>query len=196
MSGEDKNKIRFYIAIAGVIVGIGILLTIRNRRRVVKFSESLVGQSEIAGNIGFTNEEFGKLMKEVGWETGDPWCVYFAKLVWYNMAPDWLKAKILKRVSGSSLQTWENLKNDASFKVSTIPQAGDMAIWRKYDNGVATWEGHAGIVKSLGFGNFTTIEGNTNEFGGTEGYIVAEKTRPIDYTTKDGLRLIGFIRFA
>lgn len=196
MSGGEKNNIRLYIAISGIIFGVGILLAIRNRKRVVRFSESLVGQSEIAGNAGFTNEEFEKLMKEVGWESGDPWCVYFAKLSWYNMAPSWLKEKILLKVSGSSLQTWENLKNDSSFKVSTIPQPGDMAIWRRYVNGSPTWTGHAGIVKNLGFGNFTTIEGNTNEFGGSEGYIVAEKTRPIDFTTKNGLRLVGFIRFA
>lgn len=193
---ENRNNTRLLIAVAAFFAGIGIILAIRNRRKVVRFSEMLVGQTEIAGNAGFSNEEFQKLMNEVGWHPGDPWCVYFAKLVWYNMAPSWLKEKILKRVSGSSLQTWENLKDDPSFKVSSIPQAGDMAIWRMYDNGSPTWNGHAGIVKRLGFGNFTTIEGNTNEASGNEGYIVAEKTRPIDYTTKNGLRLIGFIRFA
>lgn len=179
-----------------MIVGIGLIFAIRNRRKVVKFSESLVGQTEIAGNAGFTNAEFEKLMQEVGWQPGDAWCVYFAKLSWYKNAPEFLKAKILSKVSGSSLQTWENLKDDPSFIVSSIPKAGDMVIWRKYDNGTPTWNGHAGIVKSLGFGNFATIEGNTSSLGSNEGYIVAEKTRPIDYTTKDGLRLLGFIRFA
>jgi hypothetical protein len=195
MSGS-KDKIRTYVGIAAILVGIGIIFAIRNRRRVVRFSESLVGQQEIPGNLGFTNSEFQKLMEEVGWNAGDAWCVYFAKLVWYNMAPEWLKKKILTKVSGSSLQTWENLKNDPNFKISTIPQPGDMAIWRRYENGIPTWTGHAGIVTSLGYGNFTTTEGNTNELGGTEGYIVAEKTRAIDYTTRNGLRLIGFVRFA
>ncbi len=196
MSGEGKHNIRIWVGVAAVFIGIGIILTIRNRRKIVRFSEVLVGQTEVAGNAGFTNEEFQNLMKEVGWDAGDPWCVYFAKLVWYNMAPDWLKKKILAKVSGSSLQTWENLKNDPNFKISTIPQPGDMAIWRYYQNGSATWNGHAGIVKSLGYGNFTTIEGNTNDAGGNEGYIVAEKTRPLDFSTKNGLRLVGFIRFA
>lgn len=157
---ESKNKTYLYLGIAGVFIGIGLIFAIRNRRKVVKFSESLIGQTEVAGNMGFTNAEFQKLMEEVGWEPGDAWCVYFAKLTWYNMAPEFLKTKILNKVSGSSLQTWENLKDDPSFIVSTIPKAGDMAIWRKYDNGTATWNGHAGIVKRLGFGNFTTIEGN------------------------------------
>jgi hypothetical protein len=196
MSGENKDKVSIYISVAAVLVGLGIIFSIRNRRRVVRFSEALVGQTEISGNMGFTNEELQRLMKEVGWNAGDPWCVYFAKLVWYNMAPEWLKDKILRKVSGSSIQTWENLKNDPNFITSAIPQPGDMAIWRRYDNGVATNTGHAGIVKSLGYGNFTTVEGNTNELGGSEGYIVAEKTRAIDYSTKNGLRLVGFIRFA
>jgi hypothetical protein len=135
-------------------------------------------------------------MEEVGWEPGDAWCVYFAKLSWYNMAPDFLKKKILKKVSGSSWQTWENLKDDPSFEVKSVPKAGDMAIWRMYSNGSPTWNGHAGIVKKLGYGNFTTIEGNTSSSGTNEGYIVAEKTRNIDYTVKNGLRLVGFIRFA
>jgi hypothetical protein len=71
-----------------------------------------------------------------------------------------------------------------------------MVIWRLYRDGEPTWDGHAGVVKSVGYGNFTTIEGNTNSLGGTEGFEVAEKTRTIDYTVKNGLRLIGFIRFA
>jgi hypothetical protein len=194
--GTGKNKTYLYLGISGILIGIGLLFAIRNRRKVVKFSESLVGQTEIAGNLGFNNAEFQKMMEEVGWEPGDAWCVYFAKVIWYNMAPAFLKEKILKKVSGSSWQTYTNLRQDPSFVIKDIPKPGDMAIWMMYSNGRPTGNGHAGIVKMLGFGNFTTIEGNTNNEGGTEGYIVAEKTRPIDYTTKNGLRLLGFIRFA
>lgn len=191
-----KDRTYFWLGVSGVLIGIGLLFAIRNRRKVVKFSESLVGQTEIAGNVGFTNQKFQQLMEEVGWEPGDAWCVYFAKLAWYNMAPAYLKPKILTKVSGSSWQTWENLRNDSSFTVSAIPRAGDMAIWRMYKDGQPTWNGHAGIVKHLGYGNFTTIEGNTSSTGTNEGYTVAEKTRNIDYTTKNGLRLVGFVRFA
>lgn len=197
MNSENKNKVYLYFGIAGVILGIGIIFSLRNRKKIVQFSEALIGQTETSGNMGFTNSEFEKLMEQVGWQPGDAWCVYFAKLSWYQSAPEFLRPKILKRVSGSSLQTWENLQNDPSFIISSIPKPGDMAIWRQIDNGTPTWNGHAGIVKKLGFGNFTTIEGNTTSNGiGNEGYIVAEKTRPLDYVTKNGLRLLGFIRFA
>jgi LPXTG-motif cell wall-anchored protein len=196
MSGESKNKVYLLLGIAGVLVGLGVIFSIRNRRKIVRFSQSLVGQTEIAGNMGFTNEEFQRLMDEVGWQPGDAWCVYFVKLVWYNMAPGFLKKKILSKISGSTYQTWENIKDDKSFIVSSIPKEGDMAIWRTYKDGSPQWSGHAGIVKRLGFGNFTTIEGNTGDGYGNEGYVVAEKSRPIDYTTKNGLRLVGFVRFA
>ena len=191
-----RSNIYLWLGIAGLVFGIGIIFALRGRRRIVKFSESLVGQKELIANSGFNNKEFENLMREVGWKPGDAWCVYFVKLVWYNMSPEWLKEKILRKVSGSSLQTWENLKNDPNFIVSAIPKAGDMAIWRVYSGGNPTNNGHAGIVKSLGFGTFTTVEGNTSDAGSSEGYIVAEKERPIDYTVKNGLRLIGFIRFA
>lgn len=197
MTFESKNKTGLWVSIAAIFIAAGIIFTIRNRRRVVKFSEALLGQTEISGNAGFTNQQFQELMKEVGWKPGDEWCVYFAKLVWYNSAPNWLKPKILKKVSGSSLQTWENLKDDPNFVISDIPKEGDMVIWQRYENGMPTNKGHAGIVKRLGYGNFTTIEGNTTDKGGgSEGYIVAQKTRSIDYTTRNGLRLVGFIRFA
>lgn len=194
--GTGKNNTYLYLGISGIIIGIGLLFAIRGKRRIVKFSENLVGQTEIAGNAGFTNQQFQQLMEEVGWKPGDAWCVYFAKLSWYNMAPAFLRPKILEKVSGSSHQTWENLKKDPSFEISTVPKPGDMAIWKLYRNGEPQSSGHAGIVTRLGYGNFTTIEGNTNPQGGNEGYIVAEKTRPIDYQNKNGLRLLGFIRFA
>ena len=196
MEAGRSDKTTFWLALSGILIGLGIIFSIRNRRRVVKFSETLVGQTEIPGNAGFTNQQFEQLMKEVGWKIGDAWCVYFAKLVWFNMAPGFLKEKILKKVSGSSIQTWENLRNDKSFEISSIPKIGDMAIWVYYRNGQPTSNGHAGIVKRIGYGSFTTVEGNTTDTGGTEGYVVAEKTRPIDYTVRNGLRLAGFIRFA
>jgi hypothetical protein len=193
---SGKKKLFLYLGISGILIGIGLLFAIRGRKRIVKFSESLVGQTEIAGNAGFTNEEFQNLMEEVGWGPGDPWCVFFVKCVWYNMAPTFLKDKILSKVSGSSITTWNNLQNDPSFQIVDVPKPGDMVIWRYYQGGQPQDEGHAGIVKYLGIGDFGTVEGNTNESGSSEGYEVAEKTRTFNYDNNDGLRLVGFIRIA
>jgi hypothetical protein len=194
---NTRRKIFLLLGASGVLFGAGLLLAIRGRKRIVMFSESLVGQTEIAGNAGFTNAEFQALMEQVGWQRGDAWCVYFVKLVWYNMAPAFLKDKILNRVSGSSISTWDNLQGDPSFKIVDVPAPGDMAIWRDYSGGSPTANGHAGIVKRLGFGDFTTVEGNTTTDGiGNEGYIVAERTRSFSYNEDNGLRLMGFIRIA
>ncbi len=193
---SGKKRLFLYLGISGILVGLGLLFAVRGRRKIVKFSESLVGQTEIAGNAGFTNEEFQNLMREVGWQPGDAWCVFFVKCIWYNMAPDFLKDKIQRKVTGSTFTTWENLKNDPSFQVVDVPKPGDMVIWQDYSGGEPTSGGHAGIVKYLGIGNFTTVEGNTNTTGGSEGYEVAEKTRSFDYDKNNGLRLIGFLRIA
>jgi CHAP domain len=191
-----KKKMYLLLGIAGVLTGLGLLFAIRGRKKIVSFSESLVGQTEIAGNAGFTNEEFQSLMEQVGWQPGDAWCVFFCKCIWYNMAPAFLQAKILSKISGSSVQTWQSLQGDPSFIFPDVPKAGDMAIWRYYSGGEPQEDGHAGIVRYLGFDNFTTVEGNTNTDGSTDGYIVAEKTRTFAYDVNDGLRLIGFIRIA
>jgi hypothetical protein len=193
----DRKKTFLLLGLSGILIGIGLLFAIRGRKRIVKFSENLEGQTEIAGNAGFNNEEFQALMQEVGWQPGDAWCVFFVKCVWYNMAPSFLKDKILSRVTGSTISTWDNLQNDSSFKIVDVPGPGDMVIWREYLGGYPTSNGHAGIVKYLGYKNFTTVEGNTSgTSGGSEGYIVAEKTRTFDYNKDNGLRLIGFIRIA
>ncbi len=190
------KKIYLYLGISGILFGVGLLMAIRGRKKIVQFSESLEGQTEIPGNEGFNNAVMQSLMQQIGWQPGDAWCVFFVKMVWYNMAPAFLKPKILAKVTGSTISTWDNLSSDPSFKVVTVPMPGDMVIWRDYSGGYPTSNGHAGIVKMLGYGNFTTIEGNTNDQGGSEGYIVAEKTRSFTYNANDGMRLIGFLRIA
>ena len=197
MSLTSRNKVLIYLTLSIMLFGVGLAFASRNKRRMVKFAESLVGQQEISGNMGFNNKEFQKLMEEVGWGAGDSWCVYLVKLVWYNTAPSWLKAKILKKVSGSSWQTWVNLKDDDSFITSKTPEVGDIVIWKKYKGGVYVGSGHAGFVVGKNLDNtFDTIEGNTSDENNNEGYIVANKTRELDFTNNNGLRLIGFIRFA
>lgn len=189
-------KYKILITAGLLATAAGLILTIRQRARVKAFAQATIGQKEISGNLGFQSQEFERLMKEVGWHEGDQWCVYFAKLTWYNRSPDWLKPKIKKSISGSSQQTWENVSKDPAFVVSKIPKPGDMVIWQTYKNGVGEWSGHAGIVTKVGFNDFKTIEGNTNDAGSREGYTVAPKDRPFNFDVNNGLRLKGFIRFA
>lgn len=184
------------IGAAGLVLGLGIFFSLRGRRKMISLSKALVGQREIAGNLGFESKEFESLIKQVGWKVGDAWCVYFVKLVYYQKAPEFLKRKVLSVLTGSSQQTWKNILSDRAFVTSKVPRPGDIVIWQTYKNGEAQWSGHAGVVTRVKLGSFETVEGNTNTTGGSEGYIVAEKDRGYTWETNNGLRLKGFARFA
>ena len=184
------------VSSVGIIAGLIAFLSYNKRRKVIAVSKAFVGQQEKSGNSGFQNAEMERLMKEVGWHEGDAWCVYFAKLMWYMKAPEWLKPKIKTSISGSSQQTLKNVSNDPAFVVSKIPRIGDMVIWQTYKNGSGKSTGHAGIVQRVNVNDFKTIEGNTNSSGTNEGVEVAEKTRTYDFDKTNGLRLKGFVRFA
>ena len=191
------KKTWLLIGMSGVVIGLGIFFSLRGRRKMIAFSKALVGQREIAGNLGFQSDEFEQLMKEVGWKTGDAWCVYFAKLIFYQKAPEFLKRKVIDTFSGSSQTTWQRLTRDPAFITTKVPKPGDAVFWQTYTNGAGQWSGHAGIVTKVSLGGFETVEGNTNLVSGSnEGYIVAEKTRSYTWETNNGLRLKGFARFA
>lgn len=191
-----KPWAKILIGVAVAVTGAAVFFSLRGRARIKAFAKAMVGQKEVTGNMGFQSAEFENMMKEVGWKEGDQWCVFFAKLTWWQKAPAFLKPKIKSAISGSSQTTWENVSKDPAFVTSKIPKPGDMVIWQSYKNGVPQWTGHAGIVEKVGFNDFKTIEGNTNDAGGREGYIVAQKDRTFNFDTNNGLRLKGFIRFA
>jgi len=193
------NKRERYIVIACLLAGVIIgIVYFHTRYWIIRFARSLIGQQEISGNTGFRNKKLQELMVEVGWKTSQPWCVYFAKMVWYNMAGDKYRQAIQNTINGSSQQTWQNIVEDKSglFHISIYPKVGDMVIWQNYEGGKATWTGHAGIVLSVNPENFTSIEGNTNSEGGVEGYEVAERKREYAFQVNNGLRLKGFISLA
>ena len=192
MDKKEKNM----IAISVVLLIIGILLTaFKGRRRIIKFAGDLIGEKELLGNMGFENTTFEQLMKDVGWKKGDAWCVYFCKVIWYNMIADPYKDKAMKLISGNSQQTLKNFREDDSglFKVTNYPKIGDIAIWQSFKYGLGEWRGHAGIVVKVRPEYFETIEGNTNLAGGNAGYMVAQRTRNYDFHNDNGLKLKGFI---
>lgn len=192
MEKGEKNMITISI----ILIIIGVLLTaFKGRKRVIKFAGDFVGEEELLGNMGFYNKTFEELMKDVGWKRGDAWCVYFNKVIWYNMLAKPYRDKVLKLVSGNTQQTLKNFQNDDSglFKVTSYPRVGDIAIWQRFNNGIGEWRGHSGIVIRVRANYFESIEGNTNIAGGREGYIVAKKDRGYDFHTDNGLRLRAFL---
>lgn len=155
---------------------------------IVKVAKKYIGTTEKPNNSGFNNAEFEKRMRQVGFQTGQAWCCYFAELVCKEALLnefDFLD----KNFTSSATATFQNfnLLGDTTKKCSV----GSLAVWR-YGLG---WQGHIGIVsKILDANTFLCIEGNTNDKGGREGYIVAERERKIVAPfSEKGLNLIGFI---
>jgi hypothetical protein len=161
--------------------------------KIVQIAKSYIGKTEISGNKGFTDKKFEKRMKDTGWYSGLSWCAFFSELVWkeaYAESSELVK-KLDKLFSGSATTTYKNFDLAVDFKVSPKPVPGALAVWR-YGNG---WQGHIGVVTEvLNDGTFKCVEGNTNDVGGREGYIVAEKHRKLvkPYQAK-GLNLVGFV---
>ena len=115
--------------------------------RIALTANSLVGQTEVKGNLGFTDEQFQTMMEAVGWKRGEAWCAYFAELVWklVNVHTPKINKELDKLFSGSTVQTWKNFL-DSDWINSEEAVKGALVIWQKYKNGEPQWSGHAGIV--------------------------------------------------
>jgi len=163
--------------------------------KIAEVAAKYIGKTEKPGNSGFNDAEFEKKMITVGWLKGQAWCAYFCELVWkevYSAIKPGFIADLNKLFAAGALQTLNNFKA-AGYPVSKEPVPGALAI---YQHGKG-WQGHACIVEKVSANkkDFGTIEGNTNDAGGREGYIVARKTRYALFDTNyaSGLNLIGFI---
>lgn len=161
--------------------------------KVVQIAEKYIGQTEKPGNAGFNNAEFEAKMKAVGFEKGHAWCAYFAELVFKEAYPE--KAKELNKLfSASAVKTLENFRN-ADYLINELPREGSLVIWQLMKDGKPQWQGHAGICGKVTDGwIFESYEGNTNDSGGREGYIVAKRQRKTIKEVKDGLKIIGFVQ--
>lgn len=166
---------------------------------IVTIASSYVGIEEIPGNKGFKDAEFEAKMKACGFDPGDSWCVLFCELVWKEAykkfnAQDTIQI-IDKLFSDSALQTRNNFRENKKFVIDTIPEIGSIVIWQNISEGKVQWTGHAAIVKEIYPEHIMTIEGNTNDKGGREGYIVAIRSRKLnfDLQIQNGLKMKCFI---
>lgn len=165
--------------------------------QIAEIAESYIGQTEIPGNKGFTNQSFQKKMESVGFKMTHAWCMYFCELVWKEAygSKHSLFGTIDKLFSASALSTYYNFSGNQGWKVNRTPSKGAMMIF-KHGTDPRKWEGHGCIVidPETAFHKVTTVDGNTNDAGGREGYIVAKKVRQYGgMLTAKGLNLLGFI---
>lgn len=149
--------------------------------KIIKTALSFWGETELPENSGFVNKTFESYMRMMGWSKGQPWCMYFVKLV---IAESGFK---VDGISGSVVKTWQSLKG------TQIPSKGSMVFWQYYKDGKPLWTGHAGIVIRAYADKIVTIEGNTNDDGSRDGVEVSIHVRKLDFTNNNGLRLLGFV---
>jgi len=171
--------------------------------KIVKWAMLFDGIKEKGNNEGWEDvyfEEidstFQSLMESVGWRYTEPWCAYFAELIWKLAYLDHpLSIDINKLFSGSAVQTWKNFK-ESGFICSAVPVVGAVVIWRNYKKGVALQSGHAAIVVKVEENLLTikTVEGNVSATSEREGDEVAMRTKTVTFERKlNGLNLLGFI---
>jgi len=165
--------------------------------RAVEVALKYVGQKELSGNVFSDESDFGKKLHAVGQKDGDAWCSLFCELVFKEAYPEKFK-DLDKLFSASAVQTYKNFThkiNGKGYSENQLPEVGNLVIWQLQKEGVAQWQGHAGIVHSLKSSwEFTSIEGNTNDAGGREGVTVSIKERKVLKDVWNGLKVLGFIK--
>lgn len=157
---------------------------------IVTIAKSYIGQKEISGNKGFINKDFEKKMKDVGFYTGAPWCGFFAMLVWKEAGQS------LTLLSSASRLIIDRATKAGNWNSAPVP--GAVIVWASFKNGKRLTTGHIGIVTDVHNNgiDYSTVEGNTTDKGGREGIMVAIRHRHLTddkWTTKNGLRLMGFV---
>jgi hypothetical protein len=143
------------------------------------FADKWVGVKEIGFNKAFSNDVFQNMLRNVGWKSGEAWCMYFAKAIHYEVYKDKPKEQenIKKILSGSTQRSFVDAKNDktGTYTTTTTPKVGDIAIWQSQSD---KSKGHAGVVAKVNNnGTIETIEGNTSDKNVSEGDLVAKKIR-------------------
>lgn len=162
--------------------------------KIVETALKYIGQTEKPGNAGFNDADFEKKMVAVGFQKTHAWCSYAAELVFKEALPNQFK-ELDTLFSASAVKTYENFKN-AGHLVNEIPHAGNLVVWQTQKDGKPQWTGHVGIVvEVVDKDTFYSVEGNTNDGGGREGYIVAKRLRKVLRNVNNGLELLGFIEF-
>ncbi|WP_267436299.1 CHAP domain-containing protein [Erwinia psidii] len=140
--------------------------------KLIDIASSQTGVSEKPRGSN-SGPEVMRYLKTVGINFPAAWCAAF--VVWCH--PEAGITGISR--TGGVLDMWNRSKE---YRV-TSPQPGDVMII-DFGEGV----GHTGIVLSVDGDVIKTIEGNTNESGGREGYAVFSKTRSASWCK-------GFLRF-
>lgn len=158
---------------------------------LAQIAMTYLGTEEVGQNDGPQVEEFQKAVPGARPEH-QPWCMDFVQYCVLKVESQYgWKATVFR--SQSVLDVW---KHAPLWVRASTPARGWVAIWQR----VGSWEGHCGIVLSLGADgrSFETIEGNTSAGKAVEreGNGVYEKLRLLaarQTMTIGAMKLLGFV---
>jgi hypothetical protein len=146
-------------------------------QKTLEIATAQIGVEEIPRNSN-SGPEVEIYLRSVGLSKGYAWCMAFVYWCTQKAALQINVKNPLKKTGGVLDQY-----NSRPLLVKKIPQPGDVFII-DLKNGL----GHAGFVEKVAGSMIYTIEGNTNDTGGREGYKVARRKRDIK-SIKGFLRL-------
>ena len=137
-------------------------------QKTLEIATAQIGVEEIPRNSN-AGPEVEIYLKSVGLGRGYAWCMAF--IYWCTQrASAHVNTKNPLKKTGGVLDQY----NSRPLLAKKTPQPGDVFII-DFNNGT----GHAGFVEKIVGNTLYTIEGNTNDSGGREGYKVARRKRDI-----------------
>jgi len=132
--------------------------------RALHVASSQMDVKEVGANWGPMVKIY---LAVAGLFTPAPWCASFVTWCLVQAGAD---RKKLPKFAGSTYYWWQWAKD--AHRDNANPKRGRLFVWN--DKG----GGHIGFVaETLVNGSYRTIEGNTNDDGGREGYKVAGRIR-------------------
>jgi CHAP domain. len=146
-------------------------------QKTLEIATAQVGVEEMPRNSN-SGPEVEIYLRSVGLTKGYPWCMAFIYWCTQKAALQIGEKNPLKKTGGVLDQY-----NSRPLLVKKVPQPGDIFIIDLKEG-----LGHAGIVDKVTGTTIYTIEGNTNDNGGREGYKVSKRKRDIK-SIKGFLRL-------
>jgi hypothetical protein len=152
-----------------------------NQKKIVEVAQKYREVREIGRNAGFSDPEFEKKMRDIGWVKGAPWCASFVRLVWLEALAEHPDLPLIRRTLGAGVvSTWSKAKM-SKLLCRDLPQEGGIISWSVGLPKAPMQPGHSGIiVKVLDEMTVVTVEGNTGVTGGRDGDRVLERKRTLN----------------
>lgn len=149
------------------------------KQQALDIAISQIGQEEKPRGSNW-GEPVKSYLASVGINFPASWCMAF--LVWcFTEAARKLNVPNTAKKTGGVLDAWNKAK--AQYAVA-VPEPGDIFI-QDHGHGL----GHTGIVEKVNADTVETIEGNTNDTGSREGFVVCRRVRKRS-------SIIGYLRYA